>query len=142
VIFASVNQCVKVLALVGHKIKYILLNHCELNMSVLNRRLVDMSAIDTVTEIPAMSRTRETRTISSGGAFLSLSFVGLAFLIIGPALVKAQSSSRTHSPYKGFSGLWLKSDSVKQVYYHDQTVAVVELGPGKILQNCELVEVT
>jgi hypothetical protein len=28
------------------------------------------------------------------------------------------------------------------VYYHDQTVAVVELGPGKRLENCELVEVT
>jgi hypothetical protein len=111
-------------------------------MLILNRRLVDISAGDTVTEIPIMSRAREMRTISGGGAFLSLPILGLAFLVIIPVLAKAQFSSRTPSPYKGFSGLWVKSDSVKQVYYHDQTVAVVELGPGKRLQNCELVEVT
>ncbi|GFG32102.1 hypothetical protein Cfor_06872 [Coptotermes formosanus] len=111
-------------------------------MSILDRRLVAIPAVDAVTEMPTMSRAREMRTIPSGGAFLSLSVVGLALLVIGPVLIKAQSSPRTQSPYKGFSGLWVKSDSVKQVYYHDQTVAVVELGPGKILQNCELVEVT
>jgi hypothetical protein len=111
-------------------------------MSVLDRRLIDISGGDTVTEIPIMSRAREMRTISVGGAFLSLPIVGLAVLVIVPALAKAQFSSPTHSPYKGFSGLWVKSDSVKQVYYHDQTVAVVELGPGKRLLNCELVEVT
>lgn len=136
-IYACVNQC-------GEKFRrYIfLLNCCELNMLILDRRLVDISAGDTVTEMPIMSRGREIRTISGGGAFLSLPILGLAFLVIIPVLAKAQFSSRTHSPYKGFSGLWVKSDSVKQVYYHDQTVAVVELGPGKRLQNCELVEVT
>lgn len=110
-------------------------------MPILDRRLVDISAGDIVTEIPIMSLAREMRTISGGGALLSLPIVGLAFLVIVPVLAKAQFSSRTHSPYKGFSGLWVKTDSVKQVYYHDQTVAVVELGPGKMLQNCELVEV-
>jgi hypothetical protein len=118
-----------------------LLNCCELNMPILDRRLVDISAGDIVTEIPIMSLAREMRTISGGGALLSLPIVGLAFLVIVPVLAKAQFSSRTHSPYKGFSGLWVKTASVKQVYYHDQTVAVVELGPGKMLQNCELVEV-
>jgi hypothetical protein len=108
-------------------------------MSILDRRLVDGGI---VTEAPIMSRAREMRTMSGGGAFLSLSVVGLAWLVIGPTLAKALSSSRTQSPYKGFSGLWVRSDSMKQVYYHDQTVAVVELGPGKRLQNCELVEVT
>jgi hypothetical protein len=90
-----------------------------------------------------MSREREMRTIPSG-AFLPLTVVGLALLVIGPLLVKAQSSSRTStatSPYKGFSGFWVRSDSVKQVYYHDQTVAVVELGLRKELENCELIEV-
>jgi hypothetical protein len=108
-------------------------------MSILDRRLNDITA-----EVPTMSQAREVRTIS-GGAWLPLSVAGLALLVIGPVLVKAQSSSRTPtvtSPYKGFSGLWARSDSVKQVYYHDQTVAVVELGPGKRLENCELVEVT
>lgn len=84
------------------------------------------------------------RTIPSS-AFLPVTVVGLALLVIGPLLVKAQSSSRTStakSPYKGFSGLWVRSDSMKQVYYHDQTVAVIELGPRKELVNCELIEVT
>jgi hypothetical protein len=113
-------------------------------MLISDRRLLDISAHDIVTEIQTVSRGREMRTIPSG-AFLPLTVVGLTLLVIGPLLVKAQSSSRTStetSPYKGFSGLWVRSDSVKQVYYHDQTVAVVELGLRKQLENCELIEVT
>jgi len=113
-------------------------------MSILNHRLIDVSARDIVTEVPTMSQAREIRTIS-GGTVLPLSVVGLALLIIGPMAVKALPSSRTStetSPYKGFSRLFVRSDSVKKVYYHDQTVAVVELGPRKRLENCELVEVT
>jgi hypothetical protein len=108
-------------------------------MSILDRGLNDIA-----TQVSTMSQAREVRTIS-GGAWLPLSVAGLALLVIGPVLVKAQSSSGTPtevSPYKGFSGRWVRRDSVKHVYYHDQTVAVVELGPGKILENCELVEVT
>ncbi|XP_066250396.1 uncharacterized protein [Euwallacea similis] len=33
------------------------------------------------------------------------------------------------------------SDSIRMVYFHDQTVAVVELGPRKLLLNCEVIEV-
>lgn len=127
-----------------NRAKHSSLYHCERSMSVLDRQLIEISTNNIATEVPAMSQAGEVRTISSG-AWLPLSVAGLALLVIGPVLVKAQSSSRTPtetSPYKGFSGLWVRSDSVKQVYYHDQTVAVVELGPGKRLENCELVEVT
>lgn len=113
-------------------------------MSISDHRLLDISADDIVAEVQTVSRGREMRTLSSG-VFLPLTVAGLAILAIGPLLVKAQSSSRTPtetSPYKGFSGLWVKSDSVKQVYYHDQTVAVVELDQRKRLENCELIEVT
>lgn len=42
---------------------------------------------------------------------------------------------------KKFSGERVKNDSIVMVYFHDQTVAVVELGPKKLLLNCELIEV-
>ncbi|XP_023707298.1 uncharacterized protein LOC111864343 [Cryptotermes secundus] len=115
-------------------------------MSISDHRLLDIrvSSDNIIAEVQTVSRGREMRTISNG-VFFPLTIAGLAILAVAPLLVKAQSSSRTPaetSPYKGFSGLWVKSDSVKQVYYHDQTVAVVELGPRKRLENCELIEVT
>lgn len=42
---------------------------------------------------------------------------------------------------KPYSGIRVKNDSLRMVYYHDQTVAIVELGPAKLLLNCELIEV-
>ena len=80
------------------------------------------------------------RTLSTSSLF-PLSVVGIVLLIVAPTLVRAQRSSEA-SPYKGWSGLFVSDRTVKQVYYHDQTIAVVELGPGKTLENCELIEVT
>lgn len=42
---------------------------------------------------------------------------------------------------KSYSGKRVKNDSIRMVYFHDQTVAVVELEPDKLLLNCELIEV-
>lgn len=42
---------------------------------------------------------------------------------------------------KPYSGIRVRNDSLIMIYYHDQTVAVVELGPAKLLLNCELIEV-
>lgn len=42
---------------------------------------------------------------------------------------------------KEYSGKRVTNDSLLMVYFHDQTVAVVELGPRKLLLNCELLEV-
>lgn len=41
---------------------------------------------------------------------------------------------------KQYSGRRVQ-DSICMVYFHDQTVAVVELGPRKLLLNCEIIEV-
>ena len=80
------------------------------------------------------------RTLSTSALF-PLSIVGIILLIVAPALVRAQQKPSETSSYKGWSGLFVSNDTVKQVYFHDQTVAVVELGPGKTLENCELIEV-
>lgn len=45
------------------------------------------------------------------------------------------------STTKPYSGIRVQNDSLRMVYYNMQTVAVVELGPGKLLLNCELLEV-
>ncbi|GBP05210.1 hypothetical protein EVAR_76684_1 [Eumeta japonica] len=41
---------------------------------------------------------------------------------------------------KPYTGRRIANDTLRMVYYHDQTVAVVELGPEKLLLNCELIE--
>lgn len=43
--------------------------------------------------------------------------------------------------FKGYSGFRLSSDSFQMVYFHDLTVAVIEIGDGKSLLNCELIEI-
>lgn len=42
---------------------------------------------------------------------------------------------------KKYSGKRVGNDTTRMVYFHDQTVAIVELGPKKLLLNCELIEV-
>ncbi|EFA07968.1 phospholipase A2B precursor [Tribolium castaneum] len=42
---------------------------------------------------------------------------------------------------KSYTGRRVKNDSIRMVYFHDQTVAIVELQPDKLLLNCELIEV-
>ncbi|KAJ0176380.1 hypothetical protein K1T71_007559 [Dendrolimus kikuchii] len=41
---------------------------------------------------------------------------------------------------KPYTGRRIANDTLRMIYYHDQTVAVVELGPDKLLLNCELIE--
>uniref|UniRef100_A0A336LL42 Phospholipase A2 n=1 Tax=Culicoides sonorensis TaxID=179676 RepID=A0A336LL42_CULSO len=48
---------------------------------------------------------------------------------------------RQATEIKPFSGRRIDSSSLRMVYYHDLTVSVVELGPAKLLLNCELIEV-
>ncbi|CAH1179902.1 unnamed protein product [Phaedon cochleariae] len=42
---------------------------------------------------------------------------------------------------KSYSGKRVTNDSIRMVYFNYQTVAVVELGPNKLLLNCELIEI-
>ncbi|CAH0715234.1 unnamed protein product, partial [Brenthis ino] len=41
---------------------------------------------------------------------------------------------------KPYTGRRVGNDTLRMIYYHDQTVAVVELGEDKLLLNCELIE--
>ncbi|CAH0563568.1 unnamed protein product [Brassicogethes aeneus] len=61
-----------------------------------------------------------------------------------PAIGKFLSFGQNQSPrsiLKTYSGKRVKNDSIRMVYFYDQTVAVVELEPSKLLLNCELIEV-
>ncbi|XP_044758722.1 uncharacterized protein LOC123316617 [Coccinella septempunctata] len=42
---------------------------------------------------------------------------------------------------KRYDGNRLRDDSLLMVYYHDLSVAVVELGPKKLLLNCNIIEI-
>ncbi|ETN67803.1 hypothetical protein AND_000373 [Anopheles darlingi] len=42
---------------------------------------------------------------------------------------------------KTYSERRLEAESLRMIYFHDQTVAVVELGPAKRLLGCELIEI-
>ncbi|XP_053686284.1 uncharacterized protein LOC128735821 [Sabethes cyaneus] len=42
---------------------------------------------------------------------------------------------------KSYSQRRLDGESLRMIYFHDQTVAVVELGPQKTLIGCELIEI-
>lgn len=48
---------------------------------------------------------------------------------------------RNTSPYKGYSGYVLDKDSLRVVYYYDQTIVIVEVGKERRLLNCEIIEV-
>ncbi|XP_066995686.2 group 3 secretory phospholipase A2 [Anabrus simplex] len=99
--------------------------------------MVAVSATDTATAAIA-------RTIGVP-ALTPLSWLGLTFLVLAPFLVVGQETAsflrKDSSRYKGFSGVRVRPDSTRQIYFHDQTIAVVELGPGRELYACELIEV-
>ncbi|ALC49101.1 CG42237 [Drosophila busckii] len=42
---------------------------------------------------------------------------------------------------KTYSGKRVSNDSLIMIYYHDQTIAVTELGAQKLLLGCELIEI-
>lgn len=67
-----------------------------------------------------------------------------------PALTSIPSlSSYTHQfvgrkisdQMKSYSGQRFSNESLIMIYFNDQTIAVVELGPAKLLLNCELIEI-
>lgn len=48
---------------------------------------------------------------------------------------------RSVNQMKSYSGNRVNNDSLIMIYYHDSTIAVVELGPEKLLLGCELIEI-
>lgn len=55
-------------------------------------------------------------------------------------LKKRQTSDATVR-VKPYSGLRIRNDSILMMYYHDQTIAIAEVGHDKLLLSCELIEV-
>ncbi|XP_057665957.1 phospholipase A2 hemilipin [Diorhabda carinulata] len=76
--------------------------------------------------------------------FLVLCILGVggkpSFTFDFPTLSSLNTNGR-EIKLKRYSGARVDKDSLRMVYVNDQTVAVVELGPKKLLLNCELIEI-
>lgn len=75
---------------------------------------------------------------------LPMTALGLLLVFTAVPLVAGQRGiglTGNTSPYKGYSGVRVQPDAKRMVYYHEQTIAVVEVGPARELYNCELIEV-
>lgn len=66
----------------------------------------------------------------------------LTFDLPGPlgSLINTDKNVNKNS-IKVYSGKRVRNDTIRMVYYFDQTVAILELGPNKLLLNCELIEI-
>ncbi|XP_003700562.2 uncharacterized protein LOC100882432 [Megachile rotundata] len=74
------------------------------------------------------------------------SFGWIFFLIVAISSVSVQQPTFFKNTYKGLNGVTVwndvqNKDEIRAVYYHDQTVAVVDLGINNELHNCNLIEV-
>lgn len=67
----------------------------------------------------------------------SLQFPSLTSFVPFQQYVEKRQATQT----KTFTGRRIDRGSLRMVYYHDSTIAVVELGPEKLLLGCELIEV-
>ncbi|XP_076547895.1 uncharacterized protein LOC117601840 [Osmia lignaria lignaria] len=68
------------------------------------------------------------------------------FLIVAISSISKQQPTFSKNTFKGLNGVTVWSDAenrneIRAVYYHDQTVAVVDLGTNNELHNCNLIEV-
>ncbi|XP_059047627.1 uncharacterized protein LOC131843049 [Achroia grisella] len=61
--------------------------------------------------------------------------------LVGTVGARSEDAERRElAGVKPYTGRRVSNETLRMIYYHDQTVAVVELGPGKLLLNCELIE--
>lgn len=80
-------------------------------------------------------------------AILTSTVAKPSFSLAAPSLPSFTSFTQDYvgrkhaSQMKSYSGLRQQNDSLLMIYYHDQTVAIVELGPEKLLIGCELIEI-
>lgn len=75
---------------------------------------------------------------------LPMAALGLLLVMTAVPMVAGQRGvgiTGNTSPFKGYSGIRVQPDAKRMAYYHEQTVAVVEVGPARELYNCELIEV-
>lgn len=67
-------------------------------------------------------------------------------LVLSMCILTAQQPTFFRNTFKGLSGLTpsaiaLAKDEIRAVYYHEQTVAVVDLGSRNELHDCNIIEV-
>ncbi|XP_022120920.1 uncharacterized protein LOC110997187 isoform X1 [Pieris rapae] len=60
--------------------------------------------------------------------------------LVGTVGARSDGIDRKEAGVKPYSGRRVSNDTLRMIYFHDQTVAVVELGEEKLLLNCELIE--
>lgn len=61
--------------------------------------------------------------------------------LVGSVGARADDAERREpAGVKPYTGRRVGNDTLRMIYFHDQTVAVVELGEEKLLLNCELIE--
>lgn len=60
--------------------------------------------------------------------------------LVGAAGARSEDAGRREPGVKPYTGRRVSNDTLRMIYHHDQTVAVVELGEDKLLLNCELIE--
>ncbi|XP_026487218.2 uncharacterized protein LOC113394208 [Vanessa tameamea] len=61
--------------------------------------------------------------------------------LVGSVGARSEDADRREpAGVKPYTGRRVGNDTLRMIYYHDQTVAVVELGEEKLLLNCELIE--
>ena len=52
-----------------------------------------------------------------------------------------RSGKSRNEPKKEYTGRRVQNHSILMVYLHDQTIAVIEVAPDRLLLNCELIEI-
>ncbi|XP_045498665.1 uncharacterized protein LOC123696506 [Colias croceus] len=60
--------------------------------------------------------------------------------LVGSVGARSDNAISKDPGVKPYSGRRVANDTLRMIYFHDQTVAVVELGEDKLLLNCELIE--
>lgn len=66
------------------------------------------------------------------------------FLVVSRVDLTIQYPTFFRNTFKGLNGLTpsvAANDEMRVVYYYEQTVAVVDLGPNNELHNCDIIEV-
>ncbi|XP_032517424.1 uncharacterized protein LOC116770171 [Danaus plexippus] len=60
--------------------------------------------------------------------------------LVGGVGARSEDHRREPAGVKPYTERRVSNDTLRMIYFHDQTVAVVELGLDKLLLNCELIE--
>lgn len=104
--------------------------------SIFRKSLVSLLVvlIAAVAVPPPPTNAKPTFSFGLPGGFSLAQFVGARS--DGGAGFKGRTAA-----VKPYTGIRMSNSSLVMIYWYDQTVAVAELGPKKLLLGCELIEV-